>query len=106
MTLVSQIVELLESEGFGNAAKFLRNVHYKECDPQLMELLMANDLSLSAKIMLIADSVAPNAPEPNMGDGLPSGMQNNLQDLAYGQWKANQRIRKQMQQIAMQLDCK
>jgi hypothetical protein len=105
MTL-SRIVKFLESEGFGNAAKFLRNVYHEEYDPQLMELLMADDLSLSAKIMLIADSVAPDAPEPNMGDGLPSGMRNNLQDLAYGQWRANQRIRKQMQQIAMQLDRK
>jgi hypothetical protein len=109
MTLPLRIADFLESEGFGNAAKFLRNYYSKnqvksDPDPQVIDLLNADDISLSAKIMVIADSVVPNAPEPRMSEGLPEGMENNLQEIAYAQWRANQLTRQKMQQIAMELD--
>jgi hypothetical protein len=109
MTLVSQIAGFLESEGFGNAAKFLRNYYSKkqvksDLDPQVIDLLKADDISLSAKIMVIADSIVPSTPKPKMSKGLPDGMENNLQEIAYAQWHANRLTRQKMQQIAMELD--
>jgi hypothetical protein len=109
MTLPSRIADFLESEGFGNAAKFLRKYYSKkqvksDLDPQVMDLLRADDISLSAKIMVITDSIVPNAPEPKMSEGLPDGMENNLQEIAYAQWRANRLTRQKMQQIAMELD--
>jgi hypothetical protein len=107
MNLIKQIVDFLESEGFGNAAKFLRTYYGKkqaQVDPVTIELLKDSSLSLSAKIMVIADCVVPpNIPKPDVNQGLPKGMRNDLEEIAYVRWHNNQRIRNKMQAIAEKL---
>jgi replicative superfamily II helicase len=100
-----QCAELLESEGFGNAAKFLRNFNSNSTmdnDTDLMSLLTDPNISQGAKIGVLADMVVPNEPEPNLNKGY-SEVQNNLQEIAMVQWMARKSIRKEMIGIAASL---
>jgi replicative superfamily II helicase len=102
-----QCAELLESEGFGNAAKFLRNFNINsdsimDNDADLMSLLTDPNISQGAKIGVLADMVVPNEPEPNLNKGY-SEVQNNLHEIAMVQWMARKSIRKEMIGIAASL---
>jgi hypothetical protein len=100
-----QCAELLESEGFGNAAKFLRNFNSNSTmdnDTDLMSLLTDPNISQGAKIGVLADMVVPNEPEPNLNKGY-SEVQNNLHEIAMVQWMARKSIRKEMIGIAASL---
>jgi hypothetical protein len=102
-----QCAELLESEGFGNAAKFLRNFNINsdsimDNDADLMSLLTDPNISQGAKIGVLADMVVPNEPEPNLNKGY-SEVQNNLQEIAMVTWMAKQAVRKEMIEIATSL---
>jgi hypothetical protein len=107
MNLVSQIVDFLESEGFGNAAKFLRKYRTNKKpyeDMAITEILSDPDVSPAIKIMILANEVVPETPEPNMNAGYPQGIENNLQDIAWTQWKTQQDVRKAMNDIAKALN--
>jgi hypothetical protein len=107
MDLVSQIVAFLEAEGFGNAAKFLRNFRTKKepyTDVEITDILSDPFIAPAIKIMILANEVVPEVPEPNMNENYPEEIENNLQDIAWAQWKARQDVRKAMQSIAKALD--
>ena len=108
MDSISKISAFLESEGFGNAAKFLRGYKTtKEEVPQdraTIELLSDSSISQSTKIMVLADMVAPRQPEPNMNEGYPDNVKNNLQEIAWIRWKTKMELREFMYSIAVALD--
>jgi hypothetical protein len=109
MDLVSQIVAFLEAEGFGNAAKFLRNFRTKKepyTDVEIADILSDPFVTPAIKVMILANEVVPEVPEPNMNEEYPEGIRNNLQDIAWAQWKARQDVHKAMKGIAKALDAR
>lgn len=72
----------------------------------ILDLLADANVSQSAKVMILADQVVPEQPEPNMNKGYPERIKNNLHDIAWTQWKARMEARAMLKSIAVALnDC-